>query len=224
MGWLAFGAVATDRFDLARVLAARLKAIQDPATGGSLFPDAAAGGGMGLAAAGRIEVARRVCDTLVALVDAQAETPSYSNRCRRDGSVVRRPAPGAWQTMYSLTEDEQRPASFATVVLALVWTARATGERRYKAVAERYVNYTYRHRLDPARFGPATKFGYAMLQLYDETGDVRLGQREHYEDWLDLVMASSHGLDLTDLDRHHLARLAAAREPRITDNVLRQIG
>ena len=41
---------------------------------------------------------------------------------------------------------------------------------------------------------------------------------------LDLVMASSHGLGLTDLDRHHLARLAAAHGPRITDNELRQIG
>lgn len=206
MGWLAFGAVATERFDLARVLAARLAAIQDPATGGFHFPDAdadagepvaevcfSAGGGMGLAAAGRLEEARRLCDTLATMIDLQAETPCYFNRFRHDGSVVTRSAPGAWQKMYDLELDEQRPANFATVVLALVWTARLSrtagmqtrtagdaAARRYVEAASRYVDYVYRHRLDPAHFGRATKFGYAMLQLYDETGDARLLERARH--------------------------------------------
>jgi hypothetical protein len=191
MGWLAFGAVATERFDLAGILGARLAALQDTTSGGFLLPDAdagepvaevcfSAGAGMGLAAAGRLAAARRLADRLVALLAMQAGQPRYYNRFRRDGTVVARPAPGAWQKMYSLTEDEQRPANFATVVLALVWTARATGEGRYVEAATGYVDYTYRHRLDPAQFGRATKFGYAMLQLYDETGDQRLLDRARH--------------------------------------------
>ena len=133
-----------------------------------------AGGGMGLAAAGRLDEARLLCDQLARMIETQAGGPCYYNRFRRDGSIVARPAAGAWQKMYDLELAEQRPANFATVVLALVWTARATGERRYVEAASRYVDHVYRHRLDPAHFGRATKFGFAMLQLYDDTGDPQL--------------------------------------------------
>ena len=217
MGWLTFGAVATERFDLAGVLANRLVSIQDPTTGGFFFPDAdaaeptaevcfSAGGGMGLAAAGRVAEARRLCDTLVALIDAQAQTPCYFNRFRQDRSFVPRPAPGAWQKMYSLTEDEQRPANFATVVLTLVWTARhlralsasdptaQPAADRYLQAATRYVDYTYRHRLDPAHFGRATKFGYAMLQLHDETGDTVLVERARHLGDVLVTHQSENGL------------------------------
>jgi transposase-like protein len=40
---------------------------------------------------------------------------------------------------------------------------------------------------------------------------------------LELVMACSHGLGLTELDRQHLARRAAARTPPMTDEALRKI-
>lgn len=191
MGWLTYGAVATERFDLAGVLADRLTVLQDAVTGGFLLPDAdagepvaevcfSAGAGMGLAAAGRREPARRLADRLVTVLDAQEARPRYYNRFRGDGTLVERPAPGAWPKLYDLDLDEQRPANFATVVLALVWTARATGERRYVGAASRYVDLVYRHRLDPARFGRATKFGYAMLQLYDETGDPQLLDRARH--------------------------------------------
>jgi putative transposase len=40
---------------------------------------------------------------------------------------------------------------------------------------------------------------------------------------LDLVIASSHGLGLTDLDRQHLARLAAARTPPTMEDAPRKI-
>jgi hypothetical protein len=191
MGWLTFGAVATERFDLARVVSARLAAMQDPSSGGFLVDDAdagepvaevcfSAGAGMGLAVTGRLNEARLLADRLVTMLDAQPEPGRYYNRFRRDGSVVARPAAGAWQKMYDLELDEQRPANFATVVLALVWTARATGDRRYIDAATRYVDLVYRHRLDPAQFGRASKFGFTMLQLYDETGDPRLLERARH--------------------------------------------
>ena len=205
MGWLTFGAVSTERFDLAHRLADRLAATQDYSTGGFFLPDAeagepvaevcfSAGGGMGLAAAGRIAEARRQCDQLVKMIDEQRDTPCFFNRFRRDGTVVKRPAAGAWQKMYDLALDEQRPANFATVVLALVWTGRATGEKRYIDAATRYVDYTYSHKLDPAHFGRATKFGYAMLQLYDDTRDpVLLERARHLGDVL-VTHQSENGL------------------------------
>jgi hypothetical protein len=203
MGWLTFGAVATERFDLARTLSRRLVARQDPATGGFLLPDAdagepvaevcfSAGAGMGLAATGELPAARLLADRLVTLLARQRDSRRYYKRFRGDGTLVERPAAGAWQKIYDLELDEQRPANFATVVLALVWTARQTGERRYLDAATGYVDFDYRHRLDPARFGRATKFGYAMLQLYDETGDPRLLERARH---LGDVLVSLQGED-----------------------------
>jgi hypothetical protein len=43
MGWLTYGAVATERFDLASILAGRLEEMQDPQCGGWVLPDADAG-------------------------------------------------------------------------------------------------------------------------------------------------------------------------------------
>ena len=188
LGWLALGATVVERFDLAERVASRLAARQDPHSGGILLPDADAGeevaeacfsggAGMGLAAAGKLKAARLMADRFVSLLDAQPQPGRFYNRFRSDGSVVPRPAAGEWDKMYDLDLPEQRPANFATVVNALVWVGRATGEDRYFQAAGRYVDFVYRHRLDPAQFGRATKFGWAMLQLYEDTGDERLLQR-----------------------------------------------
>jgi hypothetical protein len=188
MGWLAFGAVATERFDLSAIVARRLAEMQDSRCGGFLFPDSDAGeevaevcfsaaAGMGLSAAGKLDPARSTADRLVALLDAQPDPGRFYNRFRPDGSVVARPDAGPWKKMYDLELDEQRPANFATVVAALVWTGRVTSDRRYLDAARRYVELVYRHRLDPARFGRASKFGFAMLQLYEDTGEVGLLDR-----------------------------------------------
>ncbi len=191
MGWLLLGAVAVERFDLAQVLGDRLCQLQDGASGGMLLEDEDAGEevaevcfsggvGMALAAAGRTEAARRMADCFAALLDEQPEAGRYYNRFRCDGSVVARPASGAWEKMYDLELDEQRPANFATVVNALVWVGRATRERGYFAAARRYVDLVYSHRLDPARFGRATKFGWAMLNLYADSGEDDLLQKARH--------------------------------------------
>ena len=185
MGWLLLGAVATRRYDLARVLAARLEERQDRRSGGVLIQDDAAqeavaevcfsgGVGMGLAAAGRVEPARRMADRFICLLDAQPDPACYYHRFRADGSVLARAAQGAWTKVYDLARDEQRPANFATVVNTLVWVGRWTGDPAYPAAARRYVDLVYRHRLDPAQFGRATKFGWAMLNLREDTGDADL--------------------------------------------------
>lgn len=205
MGWLTFGAVATERFDLSTALAGRLLVMQDAHSGGIVLPDAdageevgevcfTAGVGMGLAAAGKLDAARLVADRMVTMLDVQPEPGRYYNRFRRDGSVVARPARAAWQKMYDLAEPEQRPANYATVVLALVWTARATGERHYLEAAQRYVDMVYAHQADPAHFGRATKFGWAMLALYEDTGNPQLlAHARHLGDVL-LTHQSDDGL------------------------------
>jgi hypothetical protein len=191
MGWLALGGAVTERFDLAARVAGRLEAMQDRQSGGIVLPDAdvgeevaeicfSAGAGMGMVAAGHLAAARRMADRFVALLDAQPEAGRYYNRFRRDGTVVARPARGAWEKMYDLAQEEQRPANFATVVNALVWAGRALAgpaAQSYYAAAARYVDFVYAHRLDPAHFGRSTKFGWSMLNLYEETGDARLLER-----------------------------------------------
>ncbi len=185
MGWLALGGTAVGRFDLAEVVSGRLVEMQDQCSGGMVLPDEdigedvaevcfSAGAGMGMAAAGKLQAARLMADRFIALLDAQPEPGRFYNRFRPDGSIVAQAAEGAWSKMYDLELDEQRPANFATVVLALVWTGRATGEKRYFEAAARYVAFVHEHQLDPARFGRSTKFGWAMLQLYEDTGDESL--------------------------------------------------
>lgn len=188
MGWLLLGAVGLERCDLAQVLADRLCQRQDPQCGGLLLMDEDAGEevaevcfsggvGMALAAAGRRDNARQMADRFVALLDAQPEGGRYYNRFRRDGSVVAKPASGAWEKMYDLVLGEPRPANFATVVNTLVWVGRATRDTGYFAAARRYVDLVYSHREDPAWFGRTTKFGWSMLNLREDTGDEDLLHR-----------------------------------------------
>ena len=188
MGWLALGAAAVERFDLAHLIADRLEHYQDGRCGGIVLADEDAGeevaevcfsggAGMGLAAVGRLHSARLMCDTFRDLIDRQESAPCFYNRFRRDGSVLARKAAGEWDRAYDLTEDEQRPANFATVVNALVWTGRGLRQPAYFAAARRYVDLVYRHRRNPAHFGRSTKFGWSMLNLYEETGDPDLLQR-----------------------------------------------
>jgi hypothetical protein len=182
MGWLALGGMIVERFDLAEIVANRLVALQDVQSGGMILPDEDAGeevgevcfsggAGMAMAATGKIEPARQMADCFVALLDAQPEKGRFYNRFRRNGSVVARPAKGEWRKIYDLSEEEQRPANFATVVNTLVWVGRATRNKTYFAAARQYVDLVYSHKLDSAQFGRATKFGWAMLNLYEETGD-----------------------------------------------------
>ena len=128
MGWLLLGAVAVERLDLVGALIPRLKAMQDPHSGGVLLPDADAGEdvgevcfsggvGMALAAAGQTAAAQRMADRFVALLQAQPQSACYFNRFRRDGTVVDRAAAGDWEKMYDLHLGQQRPANFAIVIL-----------------------------------------------------------------------------------------------------------
>jgi hypothetical protein len=188
MGWLALGATVAERFDLANLIADRLEHYQDSRCGGIVLADEDAGeevaevcfsggAGMALAAVGRLQSARLMCDTFRALIDEQGSAGCFYNRFRRDGSVLARKAGGDWEMAYNLQEEEQRPANFATVVNALVWTGRGLRQPAYFAVARRYVDLVYRHRRNPAHFGRSTKFGWSMLNLYEETGDPDLLQR-----------------------------------------------
>jgi hypothetical protein len=188
MGWLALGAVATEQYDLAATMVNTLEKRQDPDCGGIVLPDEDAGedvaevcfsggAGMGLIAAGRTGSARCMADGFTAILEAQPEPGRFYNRYRRDGTVVARPASAEWDKRFDSTLDEQRPATFATVVNTLVWVGRATREPHYFESATRYVDTVYGHRLDPAHFGRATKFGWSMLNLHDDTGDPRLVER-----------------------------------------------
>jgi len=191
MGWLALGAVAVESYDLSEILVERLTALLDPQSGGMVLPDEDAGEdlgevcfsggvGMALAAAGRFDPAQRLADRFLAMLEAQPEEGRFYNRFRRDGSVYPQAAAGAWEKMYDLERDEQRPANFATVINTLVWVGRARRDPAYFAGARRYADLVYGHRQDPAQFGRATKFGWSLLNLYEVTGDEDLVERARH--------------------------------------------
>jgi hypothetical protein len=138
---------------------------------------ASGGAGMGLIAAGKTEAARRLADRLATLIDAQPEPRCFYTRFRPDGSVFPHKNNAELRKAYDLDEDEQRPANFAPLLNTLVWVGRATREPGYFRETRRYVDLVYSHARDPAQFGRATKFGWAMLNLYQETGDPDLLQR-----------------------------------------------
>jgi hypothetical protein len=186
--WLALGATILERFDLAECLGEYLVNLQNPGPGGIFFPDGedgeeraevcfSAGIGMGFAATGRNEALRRVADWLRLMIEEQAGAECYFNRCRRDGTIVREPAAGVWHKNYDLRADQQRPANYATVVAALVWASRRLRDKSYLATAGQYVDLVYNHQSDPSHFTFASKFGWAMLTLYEDTGNDDLQQR-----------------------------------------------
>jgi hypothetical protein len=187
-GWVALAATMVERFDLARVVTQRLAAIQDAQSGGFVWPDAEAGavagdlqtaGGasMGLVAAGKLDNAVRLADRFAAHLELQPDPRRLSLFFRQDGSHVG-PMPSGWlRAPYDVDSDQQLPAALAPLVIGLVWLARATGSSTYVETAKRYVEFVYSGPHNPAYFARSTKFGWAMLELYKDTGDQRLLQR-----------------------------------------------
>ena len=235
LGWLAWGGTTVERYDLAEPLASHLAQLQDRQSGGMVIPDEDAGeqvaevcfsggAGMGLIAAGKVKQAQQMADRFIALWDAQPDPNRFYNRFRRDGTVVKKIASGGWDKIYDLRMDEQRPANFATVVSMMVWVGRATRDRRYFAGARRYVDYTYSHQLDPSKFGRATKFGWAMINLYKDTGDeALLVKARHLGDFL-ASCQSKDGLweprPLSSAPVHPAARLSYSSDCAMTITAL----
>jgi len=182
MGWLALGASTTGRYDVAQLVAQRLVERLDPQCGAYVLPDqeleenagdlqTSGGAGMGLVPAGRLDAAQRLAQRFASHIINQPEPRRMYRKFRRDGSVV------ATGRAYELDVDQQGPAGLAPLVLMLVWLGRATRDRRYFAIANEYVEFVYSSKFDPANFARSSKFGWAMVELYQDTGDRRLLER-----------------------------------------------
>lgn len=188
MGWLTLGGCAVERFDLAEALATHLQDAADLEAGGVFLDNdektekiaeisCSSSVAMALSVTGRIAAGAALADRFILHLSGQPDPRRFYNRYRKDGSIITPSAPGPWSQIYDLSKDEAGPAGYATVVNALVWTARRTGKPRYFEAAQRYVNFVYSHDLNPAHFGRTTKFGWAMLNLYEDTGDTDLLMR-----------------------------------------------
>ncbi len=188
MGWLALGACAVERFDLAEALTTHLQGATDLEAGGVFLEEDAGAGAvsdiscssslaMAFAATGRIAAGAALANRFILQLSGQPDPRRFYNRYRKDGSVIISSTSGPWNQIYDLSEYEAGPAGYATVVNALVWIGRRTGNPRYVESARRYVDFVYSHDRNPAHFGRTTKFGWAMLNLYDDTADTDLLRR-----------------------------------------------
>lgn len=132
---------------------------------------------MGLAAAGKLEQAGRLADRFATHLALQPDPRRLSLFFRPDGSHIGAMPSGWLRTPYDLDADQQLPAALAPLVLGLVWLGRATGRSGYVETAQRYVDFVYGGVYNPAYFDRSSKFGWAMMELYKDTGDQRLLQR-----------------------------------------------
>ncbi len=188
MGWVTLGSCAVERYDLAEALATYLQCAADLEAGGVFLENDGEAGAvaeitcsssaaMALAATGRIAAATALANRFILHFSGQPDPRRIYNRHRKDGSIVTSSTSSIWNQIYDLSEDEAGPAGYATVVNALVWTGRRTGQDRYFEAARRYVDFVYSHDRNPAGFGRTTKFGWAMLNLFEDTGDADLLMR-----------------------------------------------
>ena len=190
MGWLALGAAMVERFDLAQAIADRLAAERDPESGvvpahdddaGEKIGDLcfSAGTGMAFVAAGRTREVRMLSDRLAAVIQAQLGERRMYTRVRRDGSVLGIAKDHEMDTrVYDLDGGGmQVPVYFATTVNVLAWASRMTRDDTYLKTARQLLDYLYRVEGDPCQSYRATKLGWAMLSVYEDTGDEVLLER-----------------------------------------------
>lgn len=180
-GWLAWGAGALGRFDLARTVVAAIGGQQDPTSGGfwhevdggRLFDSertsAAAMGCVWAMETARAEAAARF---LAVLLDAQlGSSVFYAYSDDRGRPIVDHADRNAY---FAADDRHARPALFATTVASLVWAARLTGRRNLLAAARGYMHVVMRHQQDAASLPLATKIGWAALMLHAHEPDPAL--------------------------------------------------
>jgi hypothetical protein len=188
-GWLAWGAGALGRFDVARAVVSAIAYQQDAKAGGfwhehggrRLFDtertSAAAMGCVWAMDTPRAEAASRF---LAMVLDAQKESQPPA---RRPEANANKPdaftfyAYSDWngrpivdrsdRNAYFATDDPHaRPALFATTVACLVWVARQTGRRDPLETAHDYMRIVLAHHHDAAALPLATKSGWAAMMLH----------------------------------------------------------
>ncbi|MBM4436388.1 MAG: hypothetical protein FJ029_03950 [Actinobacteria bacterium] len=182
-GWLAWGCAALGRFDLARRLARRAAAAQDPAFGG--FWNAtdlgrvqwllnSSSAAAGCAAAGELAPARAAARYMARLYERQ---PDPANRfyfsLDAQGEVIAQGGAEPTRNFFDL-HGWARPAMLATAIAGLVWTGRQTGEAAHYDLAQRYAAVILSHRHHPERMQFASKSGWAVLQLAPHRPDPAL--------------------------------------------------
>ena len=187
MGWLALGAAMVERFDLVESVANCLTELQDPQSGVILVHEDdtgeeigdlcfSAGAGMGIVAAGKTEQAQMLAERLAAVVKAQLGERRMFTRFRGDGSVVARVKDHPRDVrFYDLDKREpQVPVYFATTLNMLIWTSRLTRDNQYLLTAQQLLDFVYSDDRDVAQSYRATKLGWSMLNLYEDTADENI--------------------------------------------------
>jgi hypothetical protein len=174
-GWLAWGAAALGRFDVARRVARQAMSQQDEGWGG-FWNDTELGrvqwllnsssAGAGCAAAGELEAARHSARHLERLLTRQpAPDEGFYFSLGEDGQVVAGLGDEPTRNHFDLTA-WARPAMFATAIAGLAWLTRQSLDDRFADLARRYCAVILSHRGQPERMQFASKSGWAMMQVH----------------------------------------------------------
>lgn len=179
-GWLMWGSVALERFDLARRLARAVIDEQDARWGGFwsdtpigrvqwlLYSSSAMSG---CAVAGEIEGAAAVAQYLRRLMDVQPRPRDvfYCSMNADGEAVVSKHDLHVFQL-----HGPCAPSMFATVIVGLVWLGRQTGDPSHYELARRYAHLFLANDHEPHRQPFASKSGWACLQLHRHVPDDEL--------------------------------------------------
>jgi hypothetical protein len=191
-GWLAWGAGAVGRFDVARAVVAAI-GHQQAAAGGFWHEE----GGQRVFDTERTSAAAMGCAW--AMDTARAEAASrflaivLAGQNGQNGSQPPASAPEAFtfyaysdsdgraiinrgdRNLYFAADDPHaRPALFATTIASLVWVARQTGRREPLETARDYMRVVLAHHHDAAALPLATKTGWAAMMLHAHTPEAPL--------------------------------------------------
>ena len=179
--WMAWGATALGRFDVARQFMRKVTKVQDAKLGG-LWQEMPFGRAFGVldtsavtsgcAAAGEVEAAVLGSKFLAHVLDAQQDPTRLYYYAGGDGKAITVDTPDPTMMFYDTT-GMVRPAMLATVLAGLVWTGRRTGDSTHFATARRYADIMLAAP-EPVKNAFASKTGWAALQLYTHRPDADL--------------------------------------------------
>lgn len=171
-GWLAWGAGALGRFDIAARVMTSVGDRQSADHGGyrhetdsGLVVDTerTSSAAMGCVWAGQLAAAERAAGFMAHALEAQPEEGTFYAYFDDSGeAIVER---GDRNAYFAADDADARPALFATTISALVWAGRAAGNDRWFDVARGYMDLVLGHQHDAARLPLATKMGWVALML-----------------------------------------------------------
>ncbi|MEM9360550.1 MAG: hypothetical protein AAGB04_30600 [Pseudomonadota bacterium] len=207
-GWAAWGAGSLGRFDLAKTIMSTVDDLQNTEWGGyqyrhedSLIQDSMRTGAaaLGCVWSGDVSRAAAASKFLKHTFESQPDERFYFTSVGKEGRVL--PNKDDRNVHFDLRDDQARPAMFATIIAALIWTSHLTSESKYLDLAEQHMRIVLAHTSDSSRMPLATKLGWAALMLSEQKkSEIAYSQFAHdCGSWLLENQAADGSIDFSSV-------------------------